>query len=148
MRKSLYSALSWTFGMFALLAGLYSFTQGFGGLIASSFFIFAAAGILPATNIWVKEKLSSIYRKPVKQNALVTFSTFLLVLGILASPVENNSNVDEQVFAGENRESVVEEMNNQEPFEEDENDSEKSKTSPLINRIIQDTTRDIKEFLD
>lgn len=143
MRKIAYPAIGWTLGMFAFLGSIYTFTQGFGGIIAGTILFASALGVFPPTNNWLKPKLSSIYRKPVRSSALTVFACFLMIVGFLATPVEYEP-TNNQAFAGENLEESTQ-VSEQEENQEEAQDYE---TIPLINKLVRDVPQEISKIFD
>ena len=140
MFKTLTPALAWTVGMFAFLACIFSFSQGFGGTIASAFFLASGLALFPPTSLWLRPRLESVYRRQVSQSALVTSAIFLLLVGVLAVPVERNLEDNNQAFASEPQMS-------QQSGQSLEKTEENQETVPLVNELLRQSPKVVGEML-
>ena len=129
MFKTITPGLSWTAGTFAFLGCFFTLNHGFGGLIASVFFLVSGLALFPPTRNWLQPKLEEFYLRPVSQSFLVTLACFSLLIGIMAVPVDKNPENNNMVFAGE--------VNVEEPEEEEKQENNKKSTTPLINEIVR-----------
>lgn len=127
MQKILISAIYWTIGMFTFLAIFVAPTKGFGGIIASIFFLVSSLIFLPPTYSWLKPEIVSIYRKEISHSALIYLATTLMIIGILITPADQPK--QEQAFANENGTEIVQQQTIESQLENNK--------EPLVHQILK-----------